>query len=304
MPERDVSIFKQFQHANPDLNFWPIHAWIDLMYQPDHAYRISFAYRHWLESERSEPAPDLAEYIAIYGYIRLRLKNWELPIELTPEEMQRWREGGYYVTLEDFYEPVARVAGGFLKTAGTVPELTAQIVQAKLDEKLAELERLLALPIDSYTPKEQEWQVIEELRAENVSEERFKLAMEDVRSEAAHDFFEVPRFDKPFKIRDELESFVWGMEMLRMIVLGENSPELGLPNRKLFGALLQIDLNALNARLLNIDDKLRVIWRNLADYDCYCINAEHEPEQFWWRHYPPAKTNRRTRAKSPKSKSE
>jgi hypothetical protein len=269
---------------HPEVSSWDIYKWTNLANRNDHAHRITFAYQGWLETSLETPPPDLVDWIGIYGYIRLRLKTWKLPVKLSPEEMEHWRESGYYVTLDDFYEAAGSVAAGIAYTANINPQLTAQILQQQLDDKLAELERLANLPIEEYTPKFMEWQIRKELTEEGFTGAKFEEYLSEELMEDDH-MLEMRRFEKPFEFRQQLESFEWGMEVLRPVVLSEYNEEVGLPSRELFDALMQIDLNALLARLADIDVQLRKIWRNLAKYDCFELNDSHEPKRFWWRHW-------------------
>lgn len=284
MPIVDMAVEHEYYRNHPEVPRKVLYVWIDPANKTDHAARIEFDYEDWLNSNRQIVPPDLVEWLATYGYVRLRLKTWRLPIELTPQEVERWQSSGYYVTLDDFYHALARVAGGVAVVAGRDPQLTIQIIQQQLNEKLTELERLASLPLDNYRPKRQEWQIRKELKDAGLTGKEFELELEEELLEDDH-LFEVNRFEKPFTLRQQLESFEWGMETLRPIILGETNAKLGLPNKELFDAFMQIDLNALIARLGDIDMKLRKIWRRLAEYDCYCLNADYEPKRFWWRHW-------------------
>ncbi|HEX6461759.1 MAG TPA: hypothetical protein VFZ58_00605 [Candidatus Saccharimonadales bacterium] len=63
------------------------------------------------------------------------------------------------------------------------------------------------------------------------------------------------------------------MEKFRMLSLTEHVPEIGLPNRQIHDALMQIDLNGLIARLERIDIKLRRIWQYLAKHNYYNLQC-------------------------------
>jgi hypothetical protein len=284
MPHRDPTFTRNWVKEHPETTAWEIFLWTDLADKTDWAYDIGFEFEDWLPTNRTTPPPDLLDYIATYGYIRLRLQDWKLPIELSPTEMEQWRAAGYYVEMNDWYDPVARVAGGFLKLAGQEPRLAASIIQQQLDEKLAELERLADLPLERYTPHAMPKQIRQDFIEMGLKGKELEDAIEDELAEDGHTF-EVREFEKPFTIRQQLDSFEWGMEKFRMFCQSEHEPDLGLPNQQLFDALMQIDLNGLLARLEQIDIKLRRIWQHLAKNDCYDLNAEHEPEQFWWRHW-------------------
>jgi|GEM_PF-4321607 len=292
MPILNPEIEKAYLQLHPGAGR-SLFLWTQFIYRIDDANLISDAYEDWLKTSRRAPAPDLVEWISWYGYIDLRLRTWKLPIKLTPVEMKQWQQAGYLVTLEDFYEEHSGVAGGLAAELGKNPTLAIQIIQQQLDEKLAELNRLADLPLEHYTPKAQEWQIRERFAkqygwsGETLDDEVDLEMLED------DHLFEVRKFKQPFHLREQLESFEWGMEQIRMVVLGEVAPELGLPNKQLFEAFMRIDLNGLLAQLAEVDEKLKRIWNHLAEYKCYCLNAEHEPERFWWRHYKTRPTKRK-----------
>lgn len=285
MPIRDPSFTVNYKKAHPEASPLEIFLWTNLANKPDYAYDIAYELEDWLASDRTGPVPDLVDYIAIYGYVRLRLNEWKLPVKLSPAEMLQWRKAGYFVELKDFQEALASVAGGFLGIAGTDPALIIKIIQQQLTAKLAELERLVDLPIDTtYTPEFMPNQIHEMLVKQGYKGAELEDMIDEYYHEDDHDV-EVRRFELPFALRQQLQSFEWGMEKFRLLVMTETVPELNLPNRELFDALAQIDLNHLLAQLEKADAKLRRIWQNLAKYDCYDLNAEYEPESFWWRHW-------------------
>lgn len=284
MPRIHRSLLDEYQKAHTEVSDWEIYLWTHFMHEEDAANRITYAYEDWLPTDHSTPPPDLVEWFALYGYINLRLKTWELPIKLSAQEKEQWREAGYYLTKEDFQNGFASVAGGIAEVAGKDPQLTAKIIRQQLDAKLAELEQLADLPLDQYTPEWQEWQIRKRYASKGHKGDALEELVGEDLDDEMHDH-ELQRFEKPFALRQQLESFEWGMECLRLIVMGENAPELGLPNKDLFRALLRIDANELLAKLGEIDVKLKRIWQNLAKYDCYCVNASYEPKRFWWRHW-------------------
>jgi len=295
MPKEDDSFRQRYLAEHPD-HYRRVDRWLMLASHTDDANRISYAYEDWLKTRRTTPAPDLVEWFSWYGYVDSALQTWRLPIKLTDAEMEQWRQAGYLVDMDGFQDALGGVAGGIAEIAGKDPQLTAQIMQRQLDEKLAELNRLADLSLDEhYTPRWQEWQVREMLTKNHptLKGEEFEEAVMDEMAESTHDFQEVPRFEAPFHLRQQLESLEWGMENLRLVVMGEVNPEIGLPNKDLFMALMQIDLNGLIAQLSGIDEKLKRIWKHLAEYKCYCLNAEHEPEKFWWRHYKARPTKKK-----------
>lgn len=284
MPHRDLSLVKQLWQRQPDIDPWPVHRWIDLMYRPEHAFRIEFSYEDWLSSQRNTPPPDLVEWVSWYGYTRLRLQNWKLPIDLSPVEFERWREGGYYVTVADFQEELAKVAAGFLSVAGSEPRLTVRIIGQQLADKLAELDRMVSLPLERFTPKEMPEQIRAQFEAHGYTGAELEDAVDEAVLESDH-IGEMEVFDKPFALRQQLASFEWAMEKFRMFALSEIEPGLNLPNQALHDALMAIDLNGLHARFAEADFGLRKIWEHLAKFNCYDLNADDEPEQFWWRHW-------------------
>jgi hypothetical protein len=285
MPRRDTSIVHDWYKKHPETTSLQIYQWTKLADRTDHAFRIQFAYEDWLPTDRKTPPPDLVKWVSWYGYIRLRLQTWELPIKLRPQEMQRWREAGYFVTLEDFQESLAKVAAGFLYLAGQTPNLTIRILRDQLGAKLARLDELASLPVDEvYRPEFTEPLIRKRYVERGLKGQQLEDAIEEAVLEDYH-MMEVRRFEEPFTLRQQLESFEWGMEKFRMFCMSERSEKVGLPNKELFDALMRIDLNELIAQLQEVDIKLRRIWQNLAKYDCYDLNDDIEPEQFWWRHW-------------------
>jgi hypothetical protein len=243
-------------------------------------------YNDWLKGDRKTPAPDLVECLALYGYVRFGLEDWRLPIDIPKDEWPRWREAGFHLTLEDFQDRIASVAGGFLEFGGSEPQLTIQIIQQQLDKKLADMKEYASLPLDEYTPRHTE----EALRARFVAE---GLTPEEVEEELAEELLdsgeidESRRFNRPFAIREELECFEWAVERMRLLSIGERTPELGLPNRELYFELMRLDLNGLLGHLEAVDFKLKRIIEHLMKFDYTLLNDDRSLKRFWWRHQKP-----------------
>jgi hypothetical protein len=286
MPNVDPAIVQEWYKSHPETTGLDIYIWNKFADRTDYGFWIEFDYEDWLASGRTTPPPDLIEWVSWYGYIRIRLPIWKLPIKLTPAEVAQWQKAGYYVTVEDFQHAIGSMAGGFLAVSGKEPQLTVRIMQQQLRDKLDELDRLASLPLDgTYTPTSMKSQIRQEfatnhgLRGAELDDAVHEAALEDDYDR------ELDVFDKPFVLRQQLESFVCGLEKFRLFAVSEHEPELNLPNQALHDALMQIDLNDLISRLAKTDPKLRRILKHLASYDCYDLNADYEPEEFWWRHW-------------------
>jgi hypothetical protein len=282
MPIRDPSLVQEWYQSHPETTSEDIFLWTDLADQTDAAYLIGFDYEDW-PPYQSGPAPDLVKYVSLYGYIRLRLYTWKLPIDLSPEEMKRWRAAGYFVEKLDFEDALASVAGGFLDIAGRNPATAVQAIGRQLESKLSELESLADLPIEDYTPEYTSPLLRAKYTAKGITGEQLEDAIDEAMIE--YSWNERQGINEPFVIREELECFAWGFEKLRLIAVSEHNEELGLPNPILYEALMHIDLNALHGRLHHIDLKLKRILSHLASYDYFKLDADVEPQRFWWRHW-------------------
>lgn len=298
MPKRDIRIGQEWLQQNlrhPRVD--DVRDWLNMMTNISSANLASYEFTDWLEG-RTRHTPDMVGWVSLYGRIRLKLEGWTLPIDLSEAEATRWREGGYMLTLEDFQEGLAGVAGGFLEQTGRQPRNSADLIQSQLDEDLATLERVVNLPLDpDYTPKYMEWQVRERLIAQGVppgpdlDDAVFEIMIEEYHPN------EISRMSWPFTLRDRLEGFEWGFEKLRMYAITEHSPEVYLPNRPLFDALSRIDLTMLTARLERTDEPLRRILEHLDRYKCREMENAFAPKSFWWRHYWANKEQKKTRRK-------
>jgi len=259
-----------------------IDRWNKAIDEPEEALMIEERFDEWL-THRSGPSPDLVACIARYGHTRLLLQDWKLPIEVPEDEYDQWRAETYHMTLTDFQERLAGVAGGFLELTGRNPQLSLQILQDQLAEKLMELDQLVNLPLDRYTPQFTEEALTARYAAQGFEGRTLELAVAE-HLDDSDDMSEQAVLDRPFARRQELECFEWGMEKIRLFALSEQMPELRLPNPELHAALMQIDLNDLLRRLNEVDQKLSGIWRYLAKRNYY-LNVPYEPEVFWWRHW-------------------
>lgn len=285
MPYRDVSLVQKLQTTHQDYDAISFHFWTRIMDLVDLSLNIEADYESWLDTNLQTPPPNLVEWVAYYGLARFRLQDWKLPVDLSPQEMTQWREAGYYVELKDFQEAFGGVAAGFLYLAGQDPQLAVDIIQEQLAQKLAELDRLASLPLDTYMPRYLEWQVRKRAKAAGLSPADIEEVVETCDQEEEH-MFEMRDVKALFDLRQQLQSFEWGIEKYRMISVGERNEEIGLPNTELYQALLQINTNELLRQLGQIDKKLRLIWQGLADLGCYDLNSDLEPKIFWWRHWP------------------
>jgi hypothetical protein len=251
-----------------------IDSWLEAAIAPEEALEIEEQFEAWLK-DRSRPAPDLVACVAWYGYARLLIQGWtKIPIDIPDDDLDRWRQASYLPTIRDFQERLAGVAGGFLELAGYAPPLTVSIMSSQLKDKLDQLDEFANLPLEHYTPRE----------------------MTDDQIEDGDDSYEQHQFDRPFVLRQQLECFEWAMEKYRMLAISEQSPEVGLPNRELHEALMQIDLNELLARLQAVDVKLRRVLQHLAEHDYYRLNSDIAPQRFWWRHWSQVKRKRSKRS--------
>lgn len=285
MPSRDTSLVHNLPKTHPSADALDVYFWTETMYLIDNAHLIEFDYEDWLDSDRSTPPPNLVEWVAYYGLARYRLQDWKLPIDLSPAELIEWRKAGYYVELIDFQESLGEVAAGFLYLAGQDAQLAIDIMKKQLAEKLAELDRLASLPLDEYMPRFMEWQIRERGKKAGWSKDDIEGDVKACAEEALH-VFEMCDVINLFDLRQQLQSFEWGLEKYRILSIGEHNEDIGLPNAELFQATMQIDANNLLHQLGLIDKKLRVIWQGLAKCKCYELNNDLEPKKFWWRHWP------------------
>lgn len=219
-------------------------------------------------TQRSGPLPDLVACVAYYGHSRILTQDWtEFPIEVSKDKTEVWRESGLGASLFEFREErQGGVAGGWLEMAGKEPSITLQALQAQLAQKVARLKQLVAQPVEQYTPEE------------------FTL---DERAEM-EDSADRKRIEEPFDILEQLKCFEYAFQSLRAFAITEHSPELGLPNKALYEALTQIDLNRLNWELDSVEGKLRAILEYLSSINYFALgiefNVSFAPEEFWWRH--------------------
>lgn len=282
MPIRDSSLVQEWYQSHPETTSWDIFQWTDLADQTDAAHLIGFDYEDWLPFQ-SGPAPDIVKYVSLYGYVRLRLSTWKLPIDLPHEEMERWRSAGYFVEKRDFEDALASVAGGFLEITGRNPPTATRVIAEHFADKLTKLESLADLPLDDYTPEYTEPLLRVKYTARGITGKQLEDAIDEAMIE--YSWNEQQGLDEPFVMREELECFAWGIEKLRILAITDHNEELGLPNPTLHDALMGIDLNAFHGRLQQIDPKLKRILNHLASYDYDKLNAAYEPERFWWRHW-------------------
>ncbi|WP_369186529.1 hypothetical protein [Streptomyces sp. R08] len=260
--EDDPLVQWKLRHSPDERTLLAIDRWLDAAIGPEKALAIEEEVERWWH-DRSLPTPDLVACVAWYGYTRLMLQDWKPPIDVPSEEQERWREHRYRITLEDFQTRLAGAAGGFLELAGRDPRLFINLLNYQIDQYLSALKELSSLTLDQYTPRD--------------------LTPEDILD--GDDFMEQRRLDWPFVIREKLECFEWGMEKLRVLCITEAAPELQLPNRDLYDALLQIDLNGLLARLHDTDPALKRILTHLAESGYQSLDSPIKPHQFWWRHW-------------------
>lgn len=247
------------------------------------AIRIEESWEAWY-NDRSNPVPDLVECIGHYGYSRLLIQHWkQFPIEIPADQADAWREWGFGASLFEFRERQASVAGGFLELAVKDPALTVQLIEAQLQQKFAELTRLIHLPIEDYTPQFTEDALTARFKAEGYSEREVR---ERVETEMAEDGVHEPSYiGRPFHRYEQLLCFEWGMEKLRIFSATENAPELGLPSMELYNALLQIDLNTVIRQFEAAEPQLRRILQHLARLNYFELDNDTAPERFWWRHW-------------------
>ena len=257
--------------------------WIGAAVMPEEALEIVWEAKDWFK-DRTQPTPDFLACVAWYGKTRLMLQGMKPPITVPVEDFDRWRKAGYYMTIEDFQERLAGVAGGFLRLAGRDPQLFVNILQQQLETKLQLLEALVDKPLSEYTPKITETALTARFRAEGLDEAQVKMFVEETLHEDDW-FMENKRLDQPFALYEELICFEWGMEKFSMFAISEHSEKLNLPNKELYEALGQIDLNGLLARLGEAEHKLKAILHHLAKHRYFDLDDDTAPEGFWWRHW-------------------
>ncbi len=194
------------------------------------------------------------------------------------------------MTIDDFEDRLAGVAGGFLELCGNDPQLCTSVISRQLISKLVELDELADRPVENtytsggYTPTNFEANLRDELSRAGVSGQDFEDALVEG-LEDGDDSAEQDVFDRPFALREQLECFAWAMEKFRIFAISEHNEELRLPSQAVYDALMQIDLNNLHKSLIDIDPKLRRIWQHLASHDYFKLNSVTAPARFWWRHW-------------------
>jgi len=243
-----------------------VQVWHNAREQIVNAFPIREAWERWYRN-RSAQVPDLIDFGALYGYSRLLIQGWQqLPIEIPANQADTWREWGLGTSLSEFREHQAGIAGGFLELAGHDPELTRNTLEAQLEEKLAELKRLLDKSLEEYTPQK---------FTEKELDESDWLLESDQRD----------RLDEPFKLYEQLICFDYGLQKLRIFCVTEEDEELSLPNKALYEALLRIDLSQVWSQLDVAEPKLRRILQHLMKHHYFELNSDIAPESFWWRHW-------------------
>jgi hypothetical protein len=240
-----------------------IERWLVAMAKPEKALKIIWEFKDWLKN-RSQPVPDLVQCAAYYGHTRFLLNDWTLPIDVPESEFDKWRDADYHMTLEDFQERLAGVVGGVLNRIDDDPQLIIDILKQQLEEKFTQLEELADLPLTQYTPA---------------------TYPDDVELDGDEEVVEENDFNRPFLIYEELVCFEWAIEKFRMLSMTEMNPRTGQPDKLAYDALMQLDLNALLARLAQSETKLRRILNHLAKHNYWRLDNESEADNFWWRHW-------------------
>lgn len=230
------------------------------------AQDIQDAAERWL-ADGSRDKPDVLKSLALYGKSRLFTQGWtELPIEIPESEIDDWRAAGLEPTIEDHRAYQAAALGGFFSLAILSPLAISSLLVDQMHERVASLRNLLSLSLDSYTPTD--WH---------------QLDAEGVETDDGW-FVELEAFDEPFVIYEDLVCFEWAAEKARMLAIGEDNPEVGLPSMAVYDELLKVDLNWLLGELKTTDPELRRVARHLVDHRYFALDSPIAPDQFWWRH--------------------
>lgn len=241
-----------------------------VLFAADQAYDISEVWEAHV-SDISRPLPDIVAYAAHYGEARLLIYGWkEFPIEVRADEVDAWKEWMLGTTLREFREiNISSIAGGFMELAAVHPRFTADTIQQQLQQKYARLAELANKPLEWYTPT---------------------MSFTQSELDDSEESYEWDRIDEVFALYEQLTCFYHGFPILRGFALTEQEPEFGLPSKKLYDALLEVDLNFLRGQLYDNEDALKNILRFLLTCDPYYSRSiVTAPASFWWRHWPGSK---------------
>jgi hypothetical protein len=232
----------------------------------------------WLSAQNGQE-PDVVAGIAYYGNARLQIRGWKkLPFDVPEAERDEWREQDFLPTIDEVWDFLAGAAGGFLEAAGHNPGVVIQLIKKQLAAKTQLMVELASKPLEYYIPEQPH------------SGKEFEGEEWDEWFEASLDEF--GKHNEVFALREQLHCFELAMEYLRLFCF-EEAPELGLPNKGLFAALSDVDLNLLIGTFDKVDPKLKTILKHLAARKID-VNEEDAPEAFWWRHWKQRPSQKRT----------
>lgn len=222
-----------------------------------------------------EGEPDLVLCLALYGHSRWLTQGWtQLPITIPYEDQESWRSSGLEPTLGEHQSLQASAMGSFLGPAVRCPVVCGELISKQLDARLCRLDELLAKPLHYYTPEDWDQVIADGYEVDD------------------GEFVEVDVLNEPFVIFGELFCFGWALEKARVVSISEYDEGAGLPSHTLYDALCLVDLNGLHASLEALEPALRRIREYLWSRGYHRINADREPEQFWWRHWKPKASHR------------
>ncbi|MBL8159830.1 hypothetical protein JNJ66_05195 [Candidatus Saccharibacteria bacterium] len=233
--------------------------------------------------------PDPMQPLGAFGRLCYQLRDWQPPIVVQAEEMQRWHDAGFLMTREDFDQPLADMESGFLEVARADPQRVVDLILEHLGEMVARMRETASLPLSFYVPRE-------------IDEEDW------MEGEA---WAEQEQFDRPFSLAERLLCFNWGLEKARATAITAHAPVIGLPNRELFEELSRIKSHDILQALRDVEPQQRAILEHLAGQGYYELADPLAPQVFWWRHYrakptqkpqerPPRREDQRQRGRRPR----
>lgn len=224
----------------------------------------------WIENKTTK-APDLVEYVALYGYTRIASGNWtELPILVSDDAAEDWRRNsGLFATIGQLREDQAGIAGCLpLMLHADLPRVM-RTLNEQLEAHYAELRQLAAKPVGDFTPTQ--WP------EEAIGDEVIDIEGKKLR--------------RIFELYEKLYCFELGIEEIRVFMITEDAPEVHLPSVEFYDALVSISSHRLLTTLDAAEPKMRAIlklWSETTmEYtgEPYYRERETAPDSFWWRHF-------------------
>lgn len=228
----------------------------------------------WLERKTTDE-PNFVKFFAGWGYIRAITGDWKsVPIDIPPSELDEWKSnGGLPATIDDIRGDEAQLVWIIADALNRRFDDTIALIKNQLDALLSELAELSSKPLDSFTPTQWDADSSEVYWADD---ERKEL-------------------DRIFSLYETIWCFEQGLEGLRMLVVTEVDPEIGVPSQKFFDGLMTINSHKVMVTLKDAEPKMKEIlklWsQTIMAYSNkpYYVQRDWEPEAFWWRHWKPSK---------------